>query len=118
MLRSSRPAPQFERLRVLLGIETSDGLARVSDERMRLSLAPEVQHESDSACSDLRGTHRSRRVRWRVFGSVEFLKDSHFEGVVLCKTDINLRTGVSVNGRLLAQTAVSLDQNDVSEPAP
>lgn len=29
-----------------------------------------------------------------------------------------LRTGASINGRLLAQTAVNLDSNAVVEPAP
>jgi hypothetical protein len=40
------------------------------------------------------------------------------EGVVLSQTAITLATGASVNGRLLAQTAVSLDQSTVTKPAP
>ena len=40
------------------------------------------------------------------------------EGVVLCQTMINLRTGDSIAGRLLAQTAVTLDTSTVVEPAP
>ena len=66
----------------------------------------------------LAGGARAENIVWQVFGSVEIGTASHFEGVVLCQTDINLRTGASVNGRLLAQTAVNLDQNDVTEPAP
>jgi hypothetical protein len=37
---------------------------------------------------------------------------------VLCQTAITLGTGASVNGRLLAQTAVSIDTSTVVEPAP
>jgi hypothetical protein len=43
---------------------------------------------------------------------------SHFEGVILTKTMIALETGASINGRLLAQTAVSLEKSTVVEPAP
>jgi hypothetical protein len=31
---------------------------------------------------------------------------------------INLRTGASIAGRLMAQTAVSLDASTVTQPAP
>ena len=66
----------------------------------------------------LSGGAQAKNIVWQVFGSVTIDTTAHFEGVVLCLTDINLRTGASVNGRLLAQTAVNLDQNDVTEPAP
>jgi hypothetical protein len=42
---------------------------------------------------------------------------AHFEGVVLTQTSITLRTRASINGRLLAQTAVNLDGNTLVEPA-
>jgi len=42
---------------------------------------------------------------------------SHFEGVLLGQTLIAVKTGASVNGRLLAQTAVTLEQNAVTQPA-
>ena len=66
----------------------------------------------------LAGGASAKNIVWQVFGSVAIGTTSHFEGVVLCETDINLGTGASVNGRLLAQTAVNLDQNTVTEPAP
>jgi hypothetical protein len=42
---------------------------------------------------------------------------AHFEGVALAKTLIAANTGASVNGRLLAQTAVTLQMNTVTQPA-
>ena len=37
-------------------------------------------------------------------------------GVILAKTDINVGTNATVNGRLLAQTAVNLDQATITRP--
>ena len=42
---------------------------------------------------------------------------AHFEGVVLAKTMVTAKTGASVNGRLIAQTAVTLQMNTVTNPA-
>jgi len=39
---------------------------------------------------------------------------SHFEGTILAIAGINMQTGASINGRLLAQTAVTLDANAVT----
>jgi len=41
---------------------------------------------------------------------------SHFEGIVLSKTLIAVKTGASINGRLFAQTAVTLQMNKVTAP--
>ncbi len=65
---------------------------------------------------DLRRDARAENVFWQVAGTVELGTASHLEGIVLGKTDINLRTGASAHGRLLSQTAVTLDGNVVTEP--
>ena len=66
----------------------------------------------------LAGGALPKNIFWEVAGSVDLGTTSHFEGVVLSKTAITLRTGASINGRLLAQTAVALDGNTVVAPAP
>ena len=66
----------------------------------------------------LSGNALAKNVFWQVSGLVELGAGAHLEGVVLCQTGITLLTGASVNGRLLAQTAVILDANTVVEPAP
>jgi hypothetical protein len=58
-----------------------------------------------------------KNVFWQVAGLVDVGTTAHLEGIVLCQTSITLRTGASMNGRLLAQTAVNLDGSTVVEPA-
>ncbi|MES1189175.1 MAG: ice-binding family protein [Myxococcales bacterium] len=62
------------------------------------------------------GGAQAAHVFWQVAGAVDFGANSHAEGVVLSKTAIKLETGASINGRLLAQTAVSLAGATVNEP--
>jgi hypothetical protein len=64
----------------------------------------------------LTGGARARNIFWQVAGAVTLGTTSHFEGVILGKTGINLQTGASINGRLLAQTAVTLQMNTVVKP--
>src|SRR5450759_2467465 len=58
-----------------------------------------------------------QNVFWQSAGAVAIGTTAHFEGVILAKTMIAMNTGASVNGRLLAQNAVTLDQNTVKQPA-
>jgi len=64
----------------------------------------------------LSGGALAQNIVWQVSGAVELGTTSHFEGIILCQTAINLRTGASVNGRLLAQSAVSIDSSTVVAP--
>jgi ice-binding like protein len=64
----------------------------------------------------LTGGALAKNVFWQVAGSVELGTTSHIEGIILCSTMINLRTGSSILGRLLAQTAVTLDTSTVTQP--
>ena len=65
----------------------------------------------------LAGGARSKNIFWQVAGAVTIGTTAHFEGVLLAKTLIAVNTGASVNGRLLAQTAVTLQMNAVTQPA-
>jgi hypothetical protein len=47
---------------------------------------------------------------------VELGTTAHGEGVILAQTSVAVQTGASINGRLLAQAAVTLDTNTVVEP--
>ena len=65
----------------------------------------------------LTGGARAKNVFWQVAGAVAIGTTAHFEGVVLAKTLIAVKTGATASGRLLAQTAVTLQQNAVTQPA-
>lgn len=59
----------------------------------------------------------AKNIFWQVAGSVTLGTNAHFEGIVLGKTLVAVNTGASVNGRLLAQTAVTLQMNAITAPA-
>lgn len=73
---------------------------------------------SSGASIGLRGGARPENVFWQVAGLVEIGTTAHCEGIVLTQTSITLATGASIDGRLLAQTAISMDGNTIVEPAP
>jgi hypothetical protein len=64
----------------------------------------------------LRGGALAKNIFWQVAGIATMGTTSHFEGNILCKTGITFKTGASMNGRALAQTAVVLDANAVTKP--
>ena len=65
----------------------------------------------------LAGGVLAKNIFWQVADVVAIGTTAHFEGIVLAKTMIAANTGASVNGRLLAQTAVTLQMNTVTNPA-
>jgi hypothetical protein len=64
----------------------------------------------------LKGGARSKNIFWQTSGAVAIGTTANFEGVILAKTKIAMKTGASANGRLLAQTAVTLEENAVTRP--
>jgi len=58
----------------------------------------------------------AKNIFWQVSEGVTLGTTSHFEGTILGKTLIALNTGATINGRLLAQTAVTLQSNTVTKP--
>jgi len=66
----------------------------------------------------LAGGALAKNIFWQVADSVAIGTTAHFEGVVLGKTLVAVNTGASANGRLFAQTAVTLQMNAVTQPAP
>ncbi|MBU4226246.1 MAG: DUF3494 domain-containing protein [Chloroflexi bacterium] len=66
----------------------------------------------------LSGGAQANNIFWQVGGGVgvEIGTTAHVEGTILAAKAIHLRTGASLNGRALAQTAVTLDQNTIVIP--
>ena len=74
-------------------------------------------NQANGARVTLAGGALPKNIFWQVAGAVTIGTTAHFEGVILAKTMIAVNTGASVNGRLLAQTAVTLQMNAVTQPA-
>jgi hypothetical protein len=62
----------------------------------------------------LSGGALAKNVFWQTAGGVIIGTTAHSEGTILTKTKIAMNTGASTNGRLLAQTAVTLQKNVVT----
>ena len=60
---------------------------------------------------------QAKNIFWQVAGQTTLGTTANFKGVVLCHTLIAMKTGAVMNGRALAQTAVTLQMNAVTEPA-
>lgn len=65
----------------------------------------------------LAGGALAKNIFWQVADVVVIGTTAHFQGNILAKKLIAVNTGASVNGRLFAQTAVTLQRNAVTEPA-
>jgi hypothetical protein len=64
----------------------------------------------------LAGGALPQNIYWQTFAAADIGTTSKFKGVILSQTSIAMRTGASINGRLFAGTAVTLDQNAVTQP--
>jgi hypothetical protein len=64
----------------------------------------------------LSGGALAKNIYWQVAGQVTLRTTSHFEGIILCKTAVVVQTGANMNGRIFAQSAVSLDNNTITQP--
>lgn len=73
--------------------------------------------QANAARVTLVGGALAKNVFWQVAGAVTIGTTAHFQGIALGKTLIAVNTGATVNGRLLAQTAVTLQMNSVTQPA-
>lgn len=74
----------------------------------------------NAAIMTLTGGALPKNIFWQVAGGagVSLGTTSQFKGVALTQTGSVVNSGATVDGRLLAQTAVTLDSNKVTQPAP
>jgi len=64
----------------------------------------------------LSGGAQASNIFWQVAEAVTLGTTSHFEGIILGQTGINMLTNSTLNGRTLAQTAVVLQMATVTSP--
>jgi hypothetical protein len=67
----------------------------------------------------LSGGAQAANIFWQVAGGTGAVigTTAHIEGIILTQAAISMQTGASMNSRLYAQTAVTLESNAVTEPA-
>ncbi|KAK4701809.1 hypothetical protein P7C70_g4417, partial [Phenoliferia sp. Uapishka_3] len=64
----------------------------------------------------LSGGASSSNIFWAVASGASLGTTSHFEGILSSATAVELLTGASMNGRIYAQTAVTLQKATVTQP--
>jgi hypothetical protein len=64
----------------------------------------------------LSGGAKAENIFWQVAGYAEILAGAHMEGILLVKTHVVFVTGSSLNGRVLTQTACTLDTTTINAP--
>lgn len=98
-------------------VTTNVTLAGPSDAVWIFQIAGNFTMGSDAKVL-LSGGARARNIFWQVGGGtgVTIGTTAHVEGTILAAKAIHLRTGASLHGRALAQTAVTLAKNKVVIP--
>lgn len=64
----------------------------------------------------LSGGAKAENMFWQVSGEVNVGTNAQFHGIILSMKAINFTTGASLNGRALAQSTITLDQNAITQP--
>ncbi len=98
-----------------MNISTDVTLTGTSDDVFIFQISKDLEQASAQSVI-LAGDVQAKNVFWQVAGSVAIGTTAHFEGTILSHTMIAMKTGATINGRLLAQTAVTLQSNTVTAP--
>ena len=71
---------------------------------------------ANGAIVTLSGGAKASNIFWQVAGQTTIGTTAAMKGIILCQTGIVMSSGATLNGRALAQTAVTLDGNTVATP--
>ena len=71
----------------------------------------------NGAIVTLKGGAQTKNIFWQITGQTTLGTTADIKGIILCATAIAMQTGASLDGRALAQTAVTLQMNDITQPA-
>ena len=98
-----------------VGITTGVTLTGGSEDVWIFQIAADLNVES-GAIVTLAGGAQAKNIFWQVAGQTTLKTSAQFKGIILCQTLIAMQTGAKLNGRAMAQTAVTLEQNTVTQP--
>jgi len=99
-----------------VGFATDCTLSGSSNDTWIFQIAGDMSIAADKKIL-LSGGALARNIVWVVAGKTEYGARSHFEGIILGATSAEFVTGSTINGRVLVQTAVSLQMTTVTNPA-
>ena len=71
---------------------------------------------NNSAMVTLIGGAQAKNIFWQVSGQATLGTVADFKGIILSQTLVSLNTGTKMNGRALAQTAVTLNATAITAP--
>src|SRR5665648_192288 len=71
---------------------------------------------NNSAMVTLSGGAQAKNIFWQVSAQATLGPAADFKGIILSQTLISLNTGAMMNGRALAQTAVTLKATTITKP--
>ena len=71
---------------------------------------------NNSAIVTLSGGAQAKNIFWQVSGQATFGTAADFKGIILSQTLISMNSGAKLNGRALAQTAVTLIGTTITTP--
>ena len=106
-------APGLYKWTTNLGISKDVTLAGAANQVWIFQIAGTLNQASATKVI-LSGGAQAQNVFWQTAGGVIIGTTAHSEGTILTKTNIAMNTGASTNGRLLAQTAITLQKNVVT----
>jgi hypothetical protein len=98
-----------------VGITTGVTLSGGSEDVWIFQIAADLNVES-GAIVTLAGGAQAKNIYWQVAGQATLKTSAQCKGIILCQTLIAMQTGAKLNGRAMAQTAVTLEQNIVTQP--
>lgn len=109
-------APGLCKWGTAVGILSDVQLAGAPDDVWIFQIAQTLDVASDVKVT-LAGGAQAKNVFWQVGDQATFDTTSSVAGNVLTYTAVVVKNGATLDGRALAQTAVTLDSNAVTKPA-
>jgi hypothetical protein len=106
-------APGLYKWGTNLGISTDVTLAGGANDVWIFQIGGRLNQASATKVI-LTGGAQAKNVFWQTAGGATIGTTAHSEGTILSKSMIAMNTGSSTNGRLLAQTAVTLQKSTVT----